>query len=942
MKTFRAIGIPGVCLAAWLAGADGARAQQAAAPAAGSALLWVEAESAARQQTHRNAWYDSVDPAELSGGAQIANFSEEKDPEGWAEYDVDAPAAGAWRLWLRANPCSGLRYRLDGGAWTALDADALKAEDQKNRRTRGYAPRIRQTFNVAADGENDARKMSWYDAGTVEMTAGRHVLRFSLGGETAGTKRFAAMDCFVLAQGAFEPNFQYKPGETPKDLLRFDDRPSWAFEPARDTFSPEAAFDLRALNEETAGERGFVRLSDDGNDFVRGDGRPLRFWGGSTYVQRDAHKAGDQGVLEHHARFLAKRGVNVVRLHGAIAAKKEGSAVTDVDEAELDQIYRLVAAMKKAGVYTIVSPYWGSHTKLLKSWGAADPGSDSCAALVFFDPVIQRGYKAWLKRIYADPNPYTGIPLAKDPAVAVIQIQNEDSMLFWTMQRVKGQALLDLRRKYGDWLLAKYGSFEKALAAWGGYAADLLDQPDDFAAGRPGLHMVWELTQQARNQKGGDAGREARLADQCEFMARTMHDFNREIVRYLREDLGCRQLVNAGNWRTADQTILDDAERWSYLATDVVGKNHYFGGLHNGINVGWQILPGQVFTSPSFARNPVGSPLCVRQAVGRPFIIPESLWVPPMEHQAEGPLVVAAQGALTGLDTFYWFATGAAEWQEPLNKWTFAVPTLLGQFPAAALIFRREYVKAGPAAVHEERTLEDIWRRRPPMIAEHGAFDPNRDKGEGPEGSSVRTAVDPLAYLVGRVEVVYGGDPAKSRAIDLAPHIDAGRQAVRSATGEITTDLARGVYLVNAPKAQGAAGFLGAAGAQAFADVTIDCANPYASIVVVPLDDRPIASSSKLLIQAGTVMRPTGWVERAMRIPREGGEAVEGRRIVETGKAPWRVENTKATVVVRNGALSRATALDPNGMPGAEVPVERTPAGLKIVLPPDALYVAVE
>jgi hypothetical protein len=29
-------------------------------------------------------------------------------------------------------------------------------------------------------------------------------------------------------------------------------------------------------------------------------------------------------------------------------------------------------------------------------------------------------------------------------------------------------------------------------------------------------------------------------------------------------------------------------------------------------------------------------------------------------------------------------------------------------------------------------------------------------------------------------------------------------------------------------------------------------------------------------------------------------------------------------------------------MPGAEVPVERTPAGLKIVLPPDALYVAVE
>ena len=69
---------------------------------------------------------------------------------------------------------------------------------------------------------------------------------------------------------------------------------------------------------------------------------------------------------------------------------------------------------------------------------------------------------------------------------------------------------------------------------------------------------------------------------------------------------------------SADQVILDDVERWSYTANDVIGKDHYFSGIHNGVNVGWQILPGQVFTSPSFMKNPLGSPLCLRQVVGRP------------------------------------------------------------------------------------------------------------------------------------------------------------------------------------------------------------------------------------------------------------------------------------------------------------------------------------
>ena len=365
--------------------------------------------------------------------------------------------------------------------------------------------------------------------------------------------------------------------------------------------------------------------------------------------------------------------------------------------------------------------------------------------------------------------------------------------------------------------------------AWRGCA----HPEDDLSAGSPGIFIVWELTQEARNMKGDRGGRTERMADQTEFLGRLMFDFNREIAHYLRKELGCRQLINAGNWRTADQIILDDVERWTYGANDVIGKNHYFAAMHNGINAGWQFLPGQTFTSKSFATDPEQfSPQCA-QVVGHPFIISEGLWVPPNRYEAEGPLIVAAQSSLTGLDAFLWFATNVEEWQPPGMKWTFSVPMTLGQFPAAALIFRRSYVRKGPVVVHEERRLHDIWDRELPLIAESGAWDPNRDVGRLPEGMPFKTGADPLAYLVGRVEVLYDGNPSKSTVIDLASYIDPAKKRVRSVTGEIETDLARGLYRVDTPRAQAVAGMLGKSGMQKLSDVTILSKNNYACVTVV-------------------------------------------------------------------------------------------------------------
>ena len=362
---------------------------------------------------------------------------------------------------------------------------------------------------------------------------------------------------------------------------------TWRFLPQRDAFRSDAYFDFRSLNEKVAGQSGFVRLAPDGESFVLGDGTPARFWGVTTYVQRDRSLED----LAHHARFLAKRGVNMVRLHGHLDPKDKNARLTDVDEKAIDEAWKLVAAMKKEGIYVTISPYWSASVKHVPAqWGLEGwPENEAPFGLLFFNPKLQEGYKAWLKALLARPNPYTGIPLAKDPALAIIQLQNEDSLLFWTAQSIKGKQAELLGRQFGDWLKAKYGSLAAAFKAGE-------TKRSGRSAGREGvvgLLLVWEWTQ----ARAG--GRKRRLDDQLQFYAETMYRFNREIERYLRDELGCKQLVNAGNWRTADAAKLDDAERWSYTANEVMAVNRYYSPVHIGPDRGWRIDPGDSFEDVS-------------------------------------------------------------------------------------------------------------------------------------------------------------------------------------------------------------------------------------------------------------------------------------------------------------------------------------------------------
>ncbi|MEM7773674.1 MAG: hypothetical protein AAF327_24610 [Cyanobacteria bacterium P01_A01_bin.37] len=708
--------------------------------------------------------------------------------------------------------------------------------------------------------------------------------------------------------------------------------------PNPDVFSEQSRLDLRDLNESSAGESGFIRLSDDGRNFVTGNNVPIRFWAVNSHVWKT-----QPDKLTEHARFLAKRGVNMVRWHGHIPAVTDGSALTSINEQARDQLWRYVAAMKQSGIYVTISPYYALRFTPLPGWNIPRD-SKKGHGLLFFDPVLQEAYREWLRLLLEPVNPYTGVPLKDESAIAIIQLQNEDSLLFWTIQDLRGRDLDILSQQYGQWLIEKYGSLENTRAAW----QQTILENDDFERELIRFYHVWEMTQPPPS----NSGKAKRLADQTQFWTETMHRFNTETVQFLRDEVGAQQLTSAGNWKTASPLRLNDAERYSYTASDVIGVNRYYGGTHIGEDSNWAILNGQRFTDQSVLFNPLLLPTNLKQVVGHPMIISESSWVPPLSYQSESPFLVSVFQSLTGVDGFYWFATTDLQWRQPssanqskpsLGKWVISTPELLGNFPAAALMYRKGYIQQGTPVIQEHRHLDDLWQRHSPLISEALTFDPNRDRESSQNLAEFDTEANPFAFLVGPVEVSYGEGSEPNMIADVDRFIDEDQHRIHSMTREVTWDYEKGTCTLNAPKAQGVAGFLRSSGGEfELDDVTLNVGNDYATVMVVSMDDQAIDTSNKLLVQVGTRARSTGWNQQAVSWEDDDGNTYEGYEILNYGEAPWKIENNDVTLTVKNSKLTSAFILDMNGMLKNKIELESNGPWRRFRLPTDAKYIILE
>ncbi len=248
---------------------------------------------------------------------------------------------------------------------------------------------------------------------------------------------------------------------------------TWTFEVRPDPFGDGALLDLRGLNEETAGEKGWM-VARDGKLFIPGSDRPFRGWSAGL---RPFGCSYEMGELAYTARLYAKLGINQVRemsdANASVLPAAGSADITKINPEGLAKLHRLVAAMKAEGVYVTYCPWW--HLEVRNS--PQLPGFASAKAFYWCED-LQELAKGWYRQILTAENPYTGVPLAESGSI-LIQAVTESHLTGWKTE----PAARGMKVTVGAGAQAK----ETALPAGASHILNVGKQPFEIQRVRAGV-----------------------------------------------------------------------------------------------------------------------------------------------------------------------------------------------------------------------------------------------------------------------------------------------------------------------------------------------------------------------------------------------------------------------------------------------------------------------
>ena len=638
--------------------------------------------------------------------------------------------------------------------------------------------------------------------------------------------------------------------------------------------------DVSFLLDAPAGKRGFVRVQN--GHLVQPDGTRLRLWGVHfTDWSRGSVLLPPKEDAPMWASTLARYGVNCVRLHfldldaprGIIAA---GADSRSFDAGQLDRLDFLVAELKKRGIYVDLNLNVG------RSYRAGDsvPDFDKirwAKAMTLYDPRLIALEKEYARQLLTHVNPYTRTAYRDEPAVAIMEILNENGVwVGFTAPTPYYDA--ELTAQFNDWATRVLAPAE--------------------------LRRLRELTGVAEGAqiprlKGPEVATapKERFDAESRFILDVESKFYTGMQRYLKDSLGVRVPITG----TADHG--HSSSSYPMLASlsklDIVDGHVY-----------WQHPGSPPPVNTPMVNDPLHSTIVQlsRTAVaGKPYTVSEVNHPFPNEWASEGLPILAAYGALQDWDAIIVYTFEPKRdpaWKSYVGD-PFDIsldPVRMTQMAAGALTFLRGDVRAARETVSRSYAREQTFESRRLGRAEQPYFTPGF----------------PLALPLVHGSRIASLEGAPTRA--LAPMDTV---TMVSDTRELTWSTAlrdRGIVVEETDRTQALVGFV-KANARATRNLAAHVSNDFASIVLASMESKPIASASKLLLSAGSRVTNTGLVLSPDRT-----------RTVSQGGPPSLIEPVMGTITLRalSGAVTAVTvaALDGAGKPiGAPIQAARSASG---------------
>lgn len=499
--------------------------------------------------------------------------------------------------------------------------------------------------------------------------------------------------------------------------------------------------DFSYLLDAPAGKHGF--LQEQEGKLVFEDGTPVKLFGVNMLRE---------GCLPDHdaaavtAGRLASAGLNIVRMHfmdGQVDVCDFGEGATLIDYSKgntrtldpesLDRLDFFVAELKKRGIYTQLDTLVGRNYDPVGDeleFPEEFPRNWSVKQINIYNRRLVELHKEYARQLLTHLNPYTGLRYVDDPCIAVVQIMNENGLL-WDMGMENGMLTspYNYSRQFDalwtNWLRNKYKSHEALKKAWTNHLGECaLDRGEHLRVGirRPTdsynslRHVGTEHNHPYRSINGP-----ARTADYIEFLMAVEIAFIKEMNACLRE-IGVKCCINTTNMVRGAASAYT-----SGMFCDIQENDHYYNHPTYGYDPPARQLripmvendPRSMYSGPPADENII-TRLATAKVKGKPFMVAE--WnVPfPTTFSSDAMIMMSSYSALQdwdGVCTFQYInKQGVADLKidQLTNYFTiFNDPAKWGQIGICSAVFQQKLIQPAKNTVLINYTADDL-KSNPP------------------------------------------------------------------------------------------------------------------------------------------------------------------------------------------------------------------------------------
>ncbi|MCU0448599.1 MAG: hypothetical protein MUC97_01985 [Bernardetiaceae bacterium] len=697
-----------------------------------------------------------------------------------------------------------------------------------------------------------------------------------------------------------------------------DPQTGWfAFSPKND-FRP-GAIGLAHWLPRPAGQHGFAQMQAD--RIVFENGTPVKFWGVNI---------GDRACYPPAARadslvnYWAKYGINAVRFHKMTWHQRQGDSSTVMNQFFWERFDYFQTQLRQRGIYYGWSHIYGhrvapadssrllaySEVRNLKYPWAHLNGTTS--SLVNFAPDLQELSIELTVNMLNHRNQATGLRYADDPALAFVELQNEDN-IFWS---AIGESLKQaptyrrlLGRQFAAWLARRYPNDAALRAAWG---AEHLPAGEGLAAGEvspaPNHGLFgWEYETALKENRP----MRRHILDKIAFLYQTQAEFYARFAKAIRAT-GYRGLIVGSCWQAGS-----GPSHFFNLHADyqvgIIDRHNYYGG-----GGGHTLKPGRFQSAPMLAQP--GSGLLstsLQQVADRPFAFSEWMSLIPNEYTAEAPPLMALYGmGLQGWDASFHFSANWPGFTPGLalpggNIYNADSPSQIGLYPALARLVYRGEITEGATLATRRVNLDSLAQGRVGFTER---------VVQGYDVKSIEGEVSPRTLAAGRNVVAFGNQAGSEQSPQLTTLIDETAKIIRSNTGQLAWHYGERPYVTaNTPFTKAVVGF--AQGRpQAFAEVELELATPFAVVLVTATDQAaPLATARQWLVTVLARSQNTGMAFNPAR-----------DTLLAVGRPPLLLEPVDLALKFNRPGRPRITVLDHDGLPTPrQVPVRNGRARLQ-------------